>query len=189
MKKCNQCLLSKQLSDFNKSKSTKDNLQYKCRDCEKINNKISREKNPTSKYYNKNKQYYKEYSKQWISDNNERWKEYYNNWQKIYKKEKYHSDPIEKLRMCVGSRIYQSLKSKNQKKLGKTIEYLGCDYHQLKQHLENQFIEGMNWENYGKEWEIDHIIPLTKNGSFHYTNLQPLWWLDNRKKSNHILLV
>lgn len=30
---------------------------------------------------------------------------------------------------------------------------------QLKEHLESQFDENMNWDNYGSYWEIDHIIP------------------------------
>jgi hypothetical protein len=39
----------------------------------------------------------------------------------------------------------------------------------------------MNWENYGKIWDIDHIIPLASAINEqevlklnHYTNLQPL---------------
>jgi hypothetical protein len=30
---------------------------------------------------------------------------------------------------------------------------------QLKQYLEIQFDENMNWDNYGTYWEVDHIIP------------------------------
>ena len=50
-----------------------------------------------------------------------------------------------------------------------------------------KFVDGMSWDNYG-EWEIDHIRPcasfdLTDVGEqlkcFHYTNLQPLWMIDN----------
>jgi 5-methylcytosine-specific restriction endonuclease McrA len=44
----------------------------------------------------------------------------------------------------------------------------------------------MNWENYG-EWEIDHIIPLTKGGKHSVKNIQALWKKDNRKKGNKIL--
>ena len=50
----------------------------------------------------------------------------------------------------------------------------------------------MTWNNYGK-WHIDHIIPLDIAKSekellplLHYTNLQPLWVLDNIKKGNQI---
>ena len=48
----------------------------------------------------------------------------------------------------------------------------------------------MTWNNYGK-WHIDHITPCAKFNlsipdeqqlSFHYTNLQPLWAIDNQKK-------
>ena len=51
----------------------------------------------------------------------------------------------------------------------------------------------MNWDNHG-EWHIDHKIPLSSAktekeliGLCHYTNLQPLWALDNLKKGNKIL--
>jgi len=51
----------------------------------------------------------------------------------------------------------------------------------------------MSWENYG-DWHIDHIIPISsaKNNDEvyklnHYTNFQPLWALDNMKKSNKII--
>jgi hypothetical protein len=185
MKKCNQCLTEKSLEDFSKSKITKDGFQYKCKSCESQNNKIARQKNPTSKYYNENPNYYKEYSKKWILENQERWKEYSNNWQKLNNKTKYNTDPLYKLKMCIGSRIRLALKNNNKIKEQQTIEYLGCDYKFLKTYLENQFQPNMTWENYG-EWEIDHIIPVSKNGSFHYSNLQPLWKIDNRKKSNKL---
>lgn len=49
----------------------------------------------------------------------------------------------------------------------------------------------MSWENYG-EWHIDHIKPCSsfdlsdpkqQKECFNYTNLQPLWAIDNLKKS------
>jgi 5-methylcytosine-specific restriction endonuclease McrA len=104
---------------------------------------------------------------------------------KEYQKTKYDNNPLHKLRMCIGSRIRKALKNQSQIKEQQTIEYLGCDYEFLKIYLENQFQPNMTWENYG-ECEIDHIIPVSKNGSFHYSNLQPLWKIDNRKKSNKL---
>jgi hypothetical protein len=55
----------------------------------------------------------------------------------------------------------------------------------------------MNWQNHKRfGWHIDHIKPcssfdLSKEeeqlACFHYTNLQPLWWHENLKKSNKII--
>jgi len=54
----------------------------------------------------------------------------------------------------------------------------------------------MTWDNYGRkegQWSIDHIIPcaifdlsdpIEQKQCFHYTNLQPLWHIDNLKKSD-----
>jgi len=101
---------------------------------------------------------------------------------------KYFKNPINQLKRCLRVRLIHALK--NNVKSKKTIELIGCSVEFLKIHLESQFIEGMNWKNYGK-WEIDHIRPcvsfdLSKKSEqlkcFNYTNLQPLWAMDNRKK-------
>ena len=67
---------------------------------------------------------------------------------------------------------------------------------EFKQYLENQFTEGMNWENYGvgsnnNTWHIDHKTPISSASSIsevynlnHYTNLRPMWGSDNIRKSN-----
>ena len=76
-------------------------------------------------------------------------------------------------------------------KVESAVRLVGCDFPQLMVHLESQFTKGMTWEN-RRLWEIDHIRPcksfdLTKieqqRQCFHYTNLQPLWRTDNRRKS------
>ena len=90
----------------------------------------------------------------------------------------------------MNSRIRIFMKSKNITKKNKTFEIVGCTPEELKKHLENQFTDGMSWENHGLiGWHIDHIIPLSsaKNEDdiiklCHYMNLQPLWSLDNIKK-------
>ena len=68
----------------------------------------------------------------------------------------------------------------------------------LKLHLESQFNNEYSWDTYGKgfkKWNTDHIIPVS---SFNITgpycddfkecwslkNLQPLWEIDNLKKSD-----
>jgi hypothetical protein len=58
--------------------------------------------------------------------------------------------------------------------------------------MELQFWPGMTWSNYGK-WHVDHIIPLCTANSkealeklCHYTNLQPLWAVDNLRKNKKV---
>lgn len=78
---------------------------------------------------------------------------------------------------------------------------VGCTPTQLKRHLERQFTKGMSWANYGGKgcdldrWHIDHIKPCASfdlrdpeqvKACFHYTNLQPLWSLENLAKSCHL---
>jgi hypothetical protein len=86
------------------------------------------------------------------------------------------------------ARIHQLLKGKKDKH---TTEYLGCNKKTLYNHLEKQFKDGMTWEKQG-EWHIDHIRPCAsfnleledeRMKCFHYTNLQPLWAIDNITKN------
>lgn len=72
-------------------------------------------------------------------------------------------------------------------------ELLGCSIRWLQVHLEALFVPGMTWENYGPVWHVDHIKPcalfdLTNQEQqkicFHWTNLQPLFALENLKKSD-----
>jgi hypothetical protein len=51
----------------------------------------------------------------------------------------------------------------------------------------------MSWDNHG-EWHIDHIIPASKFDKTEklciinsLLNLQPLWAVDNLKKSNKLI--
>lgn len=79
-------------------------------------------------------------------------------------------------------------------KTGSAVEDLGCSIDDLKIYLESKFDSEMSWKNYGpKGWHIDHIKPLSKfdltdtkelKKACHYTNLQPMWWKENLRKSN-----
>jgi hypothetical protein len=95
------------------------------------------------------------------------------------------------LKSIVSSRVKSALKSNKNKK---TIEYLGCTIDEFKKHIQEQFTDGMTWDNYG-EWHIDHIIPIKYQipsieeviERLHYTNTQPMWAKENISKGNRYI--
>ena len=105
---------------------------------------------------------------------------------------RYHSDDLYKIIHNLRRRIHMVLKNNSKSK--RTLELLGCTVEEVKQHLQSQFKSGMSWDNYGVHgWHIDHKKPCAKFDlsdpkqqelCFHYTNLQPLWAIDNLKKGS-----
>ncbi len=86
------------------------------------------------------------------------------------------------------------IKRRGMTKNKKTFDAMGYSVTELMKHLEQQFTDGMSWDNYG-EWHIDHIRPVswfkfksTDDKEFKdcwsLTNLQPLWARDNLSKCN-----
>lgn len=136
-----------------------------------------------------------ELRKKWREENPHKAKEYRNTesarkYKREYESNKKKNDINHKIACNLRSRLYQAL-MKNQK-VGSAVDDLGCSIEELKKHLENQFQEGMTWDNYGK-WHIDHIKPLANYDLTNriiflelcsYKNLQPLWLKDNLSKSN-----
>ena len=107
-----------------------------------------------------------------------------------YKKNRKEMMPIWSLR----NRIRTALKSVGVVKNRRTEELLGCTVSEARKYIQSHFSPGMSWCNFG-EWEIDHIIPcsafdLSKHECqlmcFNFSNLQPLWKSDNRKKGNRL---
>jgi hypothetical protein len=103
------------------------------------------------------------------------------------------NDPAYRANRAVRARLHKRLKAAHLQKFWRTCELLGCDNQQLKAHLENQFKPGMSWDNHGTVWHIDHIKALARfnladpeeqKRACHYTNLQPLWALENMKKQD-----
>lgn len=101
-------------------------------------------------------------------------------------------DPGYRISMRLRTRIYNAIRGRCPKAAG-SVALLGASIPDIRAHLEAQFKPGMSWDNYGKGgWHVDHIRPcasfdLTKpeeqRACFHYSNLQPLWWHENLRKS------
>lgn len=175
-----------------------------------------REKNPEygKTWYRKNRERVMANVKRWRSENPEnvkatmkRWQE--NNKDKFYELRKrcqfnYRDkkkiaerrrrlDPNIRLRCALSSRIRMAMKKRS---CGvKTLEVLGCPMKDFIIYLESKFEVGMTWENYGKVWHVDHIMPcaifdLTKpehqRRCFHFSNLQPMFGRENLKKGSKI---
>jgi hypothetical protein len=209
-KKCKLCNVEKGLNDFYKCGGR---YASRCKKCfneyqknnpnKKNNNKRYVDKNreiinlKTRKKYHENleetRKKEREKQKRLRKLNPEKYRKYSN----MKSKERYHkkkNDPKYRIERILRGRLLRAVTLKHKK--SSCIKLLGCSVDELKIYLESKFKEGMTWENHGvKGWHIDHIIPcasfdLTKEEEqkkcFHYSNLQPLWWIDNLRKSNKV---
>jgi len=197
MRKCLDC--DKELVDAKGPKK-------RCDICNKEYRKLYwriRENKPERKAKNKKR------IQEWKQKNPDKVKEYAikhtNKWRKenreIYleKKRKWNRHLYEnninyKLGTLLRTRIWSSLKNQGLKKKDSTMSLVGCSKEELIKHLESQFKEGMSWENWSLNgWHIDHIRPVSSfdlsdpaqvKECFHFSNLQPLWAIENLKKSD-----
>jgi hypothetical protein len=205
---CKKCNVEKELCEFVKDKSKKSGVRGCCKECNRKKYYKNRENilKEKKEYYIKNreeiiekvktrnilnfekrKKYLKEYVPKYRKKNLKK----LNSYHKIRNKEKRKKDPIFRLINSARSAVNRYLNKKNLR----TFDIIGCSPQELKEHLEKQFKEGMNWENHGKYgWHIDHIIPLSsaKNEDelkklCYYKNLQPLWALENILKKDKLI--
>jgi hypothetical protein len=113
----------------------------------------------------------------------------------VYKRKRAFLDPLFRILNACRTRMHAVFRSNMVKKSTRSLQLIGCTSDQLREHIQSRFKPGMHWNNFG-EWEIDHIIPckhfnLVEESEqlkcFHYSNLQPLWAEENRRKSAKIL--
>ena len=154
LKKCAKCKAVEPKSEFYKDKRNKDDLYPQCKDCLKALRSKPEVKARVNAQMRKRRK----------------------------------TDPLFKMKGSMRGRTYLAFKRIGLNKPTNTETLLGTEWEEVKVYIENQFIEGMGWDNYG-EWHIDHIIPLASAKNLdeiiplcHYTNLQPLWAVDNIKK-------
>jgi hypothetical protein len=218
-KVCPRCKEEKELSEFNKGRSECRLCSKECKKKYRQNNK-DKIKEYDKKYRENNKDRAKEYGKEYRQNNKDKIKkgkkEYSeNNKDKIKKGKKEYrennkdkikeyskeycrvrrqSDPLYKLTTNIRNLLKQSFKRNGYTKKSKTYNILGCTYEELKLHIESQWEEWMNWDNYGKYngeekygWDYDHIIPISSGKCEediirlnHHSNLQPLCSYINR---------
>lgn len=198
MKNCIKCKVQKHLTEFYKNKRSKDGYLGTCKICFAEYNKNNYKDN--LKYFIEYRIENKDKFKEYYLNNFEKSKEYYKKYNLENKDKRNNNvkhrkliDPLFKLRCNISTLINISIKNNGYTKKSKSYKILGCSYEEFKEHLEKQFVKGMNWNNAG-EWHLDHIYPvsLAKDEEElirlnHYTNFQPLWAIDNIKKANKII--
>lgn len=143
------------------------------------------------RYRQENKEYLYKKKREWYDKNRSNPEFKKRNNERFYARLK--ANPLlrikHNLRGDYGKRVRKIVRGEKLTK--RRVNMFGCSLIELKEHLESRFKKGMDWDNYGVHWQIDHIIPLsiakTKQELYDlnvYTNLQPLTIKENKMKSN-----
>lgn len=171
-KKCTGCNRILPIDMFHRCRISKGGFNSRCKDCVNVK---ERERSKTEKAIETRRRATRRFIERGGS----------NDWEK----KRWDENPEYRIRKIFRNRIYQAVTAKAFTKFSHSLDFLGCSIEELKKHLEDQFQEGMTWDNYGSYWEIDHIIPcsyfdlsLEENQyiCFNFRNLQPLLKEENR---------
>ncbi len=199
MKKCNKCEKEKPLDDFYKQRDTKDKHGAWCKLCVRDYGRVKKREKVgertkgsiyTAKWQKANRELVRKrhriYMCQWRKDHKESHRNYMRN--------RYRQDGCFRLNASIHTAVNLGLKGTG--KYDRTFTLLGYTLQDLKSYIESKFTEGMTWDNYGRGgWHLDHIIPksffnFNNISEFKYCwsfhNLQPLWEVDNIRKSNKL---
>ncbi|HSH50649.1 MAG TPA: hypothetical protein VK982_02900, partial [Bacteroidales bacterium] len=161
---CNKCDKYKPFNEFYSHKEGKYGLRPECINCFLKQGKKYREENKEEVLKRKREHYYNNHEK-YLKLKAERrktkkWKEYNKQYQKEYRKnpenvkrhnkkslERYHNNSLHRIKVNYRNSLIRLLKNGSSKRAS---EYLGCNFKQFKKHLENQFEDGMSWDNQGR---------------------------------------
>ena len=197
-KQCRCCKASKPINEFYESKGK---ISTNCKECTIVKSTIREKENPElikkyrKKYAEENRESIIANKRVYRKNNREHFKEYARNYQVRRRSE----DDLLRVKHNVRNRLWCAFKKSNWKKEG-SVKLLGAEYETVMAYLESLFVDHMSWDNYGRcvegdcnnYWHIDHKIPLCTATSkeelellCHYTNLQPLWAIDNLSKSKY----
>ena len=198
-KTCKKCGEEKPLGEFYNQKSTKDGKRPRCKLCtdeytneynkknrEKITakSKENRLKNPEQYQEQKDRQKAKHQDRM---ENDPEYAEMAREKNRVIQR-RWKSNPTNRVIANLRNRLVDCITKGTKSASTKTL--IGCHQEELMNHIEENWEKGMSWENYG-EWHIDHIRPVKsfdmtdpqqQRDCFHWTNLQPLWAMDNFKK-------
>lgn len=190
MKYCPRCRRDREDSEFHRNKARYDGLAAQCKECFAL---IGRAQ------YGANKDRKLATSKAWYVANTARKRETCTAWDKANierrreilrdaQRRRRATDDLFRVSQSVSVCVRRMLNGWKGRASWQSI--VGYTIDDLRQHLEAQFSEWMNWANYGAVWEIDHIRPVVSFGRdasavrecWALSNLQPLGVSANRSK-------
>lgn len=180
---CNKCDEELPLEEFRKRTDAKNSYRGTCLKCEKF---LMREygKKYREKLLERCREWYKENKEEHLQKGADR------------QRQRLKTDPLFRFRKGISNKVYIALKKtkglRNRRSIFDALPYSLKD---LKRHIESQFDSKMSWDNYGKYWTLDHIVPQSY---FSYTsltdpkflecwalsNLRPLPKLENMSKNS-----
>ncbi len=178
-KRCSTCKVAKDFSMFCRCATNRDGYQFSCKACKnQFASKWTRANPDKMRGYRattRTKTSYQEHRRQYNRD---------------YERNKKATDAVYRLKCNLRTRFIQAVK--NGSKGGSAVSALGCSVVEFKAKMEALFQPGMTWENWGKVgWHLDHVIPLSAFDltdpsqvakACHYSNLRPLWAIENLRK-------
>lgn len=206
---CNKCKGAKDASDFYGDKSRKSGISRWCKVCMKVQNTKWKSEN-TSRVSEYNIRYrksnattirqvqklYRQVNRDSIQESDMRYRidnrDKVRKWRRKYYYSVVRNSPEKRLLNYYRNSLRKHLIRKLQKS---SKDFIGCTTEDLRHYIESQWSENMSWDNYGKAWHIDHIIPCARfdltneqevTACFHYTNLQPLGASDNMSKQDKL---
>lgn len=114
-------------------------------------------------------------------------------------KKKFEQNPELRIRESVRCSIVGYIKRANNKKSSvglksvqkqsNTIDIMGCKQDEFIEWMRAHLEDWMNWDNYGSEWVVGHVVPASWGESdwnkikrlYHYKNLYPQCAIENGK--------
>jgi hypothetical protein len=180
-RKCSDCKELKELENFSNYKRDKIFGKKKiCKECDRARSKSYYSRNLDKEKKRRRLKYLKNRDRELQSCD-------------TYKRNRKINDPEFKLICNLRDRHRKAVKIAGAEKNFRSSRLLGCSALELRNYFESLFKNDMNWNNYGKVWNIDHIYPLSKvdwnnaeevSKACHYTNLKPEYCSVNFSKGN-----
>ena len=190
--RCAKCANVLPRSAFYTRLTNKNGLMSYCKQCISVG-VLQGNYRKSEKYKQTQKRYHDKYNAEYYQRNKESFRTYKQKTidrQRNIDRSRYANDTQFKMKKILRGRLSCALKILTAYKSPDTMTLLGCSIDDFKKHIEQKFQAGMSWENHGKIWHVDHVLPCAsfdltvpeqQRTCFHYSNLQPLWAIDNLK--------